>query len=75
MGKKENCLDEKTRAEDILLGSLGFDSEAKIIEVKLTAQGYQGRGRWSDDNETFDFQSEEEADELEKWAVGVLNGK
>lgn len=73
MGSEKDCLNEATRAEDILLGALGFDCEAKIIDVELTPEGYRGHARWSDEEEVFDFESDVEADELEIWAVNILN--
>jgi hypothetical protein len=37
--KKEDDLSPRARAEDILLGSLGFGEDAKLIKVERTAQG------------------------------------
>ena len=68
---KEDFLDERIRAEDILLGALGFDTDAKIKTVEVTAAGYKGRGTWSD-GEDFDFASEDEVSDLERWALEVL---
>jgi len=70
----EDCLDERTRAEDILLGSLGFGEEAKLLSVEKTACGYRGKARFSD-GEVFDFESEEEPGNLENWALDVLCAK
>jgi hypothetical protein len=67
----EEFLDERTRAEDILLGSLGIDGEATILEIKTTDGGYKGRARWGD-GEVFDFESDEELTDLEKWAMAIL---
>lgn len=64
-------LDPKTRAEDVLLGSLGFDESAHIKSVWRTEEGYAGIGIWSD-GESFDFESDSELDELQRWALTVL---
>lgn len=69
---KDDFLKEETRAEDILLGALGFGEEASIISVKETDEGYAGRGRWSD-GEEFDFESDDGIDELERWAISIIN--
>lgn len=68
---KEDFLSEKIRAEDILLGSLGIGEEAKIISVKSTKEGYKGIAAWSD-GEKFTFESEDELDDLQVWALKVL---
>jgi hypothetical protein len=75
----EKFLDEKIRAEDIILGTLGFDTEAKIIKIYQTKEGFSGKAQWAD-GEQFDFQSEDELSELEIWALKILekeleNGK
>jgi len=67
----EKFLDEKTRAEDIILGSLGYAEEASIVSIEVTKEGYCGQGIWSD-GETFDFESTEEIDDLEQWALSIL---
>lgn len=70
----EDFLNEKTRAEDILLGSLGFGEEAKIVSVHITASGYAGKGRWAD-GEEFDFDCDDDLDDLQQWALTILTGK
>jgi len=67
----EDFLNEISRAEDIILGSLGFAEEASIVSVEITAEGYKGSGKWKD-GEVFDFESEDELDELEHWALSIL---
>lgn len=67
----EDCLDEKTRAEDIILGALGLAEDAKIISIKRTKDGYTGIAAWSD-GEQFPFESEDELTELDEWALSVL---
>lgn len=67
----EECLDVKNRAADILLGALGYDVDARITKVEATADGYRGQGIWSD-GEVFNFESEDELTELERWALTVL---
>ena len=69
---KDDFLSERSRAEDIILGSLGFGEEASVLTIELTPAGYKGVGRWPD-GETFDFESDEQPGELEKWALKVLS--
>jgi hypothetical protein len=61
----------RERAEDILLGSLGFGESAVIVEVRRTPQGYKGTGSFKD-GETFTFESDEAPDELQLWALEIL---
>ena len=68
---KEDFLSEPTRAEDILLGSLGIGEEATIVTVELTAKGYRGRARWTD-GEEFPFEYDDEIDEMQRWALEIL---
>jgi hypothetical protein len=63
----------RERAEDILLGGLGYGEGAHILEVQITEFGYRGVGVWSD-GERFDFESSEGLSELERWALGVVSG-
>jgi hypothetical protein len=67
----EDFLSEKNRAEDILLGSLGYGEDARIVKVELTDAGYRGVGKWND-GETFDFECEDEIDDLQRWALDIL---
>ncbi len=67
----DDFLEEKIRAEDILLGSIGFGEEARITFLERTDAGYRGRGKFAD-GEEFEFESDEELDALEVWALGVL---
>jgi hypothetical protein len=71
MSPKDDFLDERQRAEDILLGSLGFAEEAKIVFVERAEVGYRGTGAFTD-GERFEFSSEEELGELEEWALSIL---
>jgi hypothetical protein len=48
MKKNGDDLSPQTRAEDILLGSLGYGEEAKILKIEKTAGGYRGGGVWPD---------------------------
>lgn len=66
-------LDERTRAEDILLGSLGFGEGATILSLERCGRGYAGRGRYSD-GEEFEFSSDDELDQLQEWALLVIIG-
>ena len=67
----DDFLSEKNRAEDILLGSLGFGEDARILVIEKTADGFAGKGRYSD-GEEFSFRSDYELDDLDRWALGVL---
>ena len=64
-------LDPLTRAEDILLGALGYDVSASIIEVHPTENGYAGSGKYVD-GEVFEFESGAGLAELESWAIKVI---
>lgn len=68
----DDFLNEKIRAQDILLGGLGFGEEAIIIDIKKTEAGYKGTGRWPD-GEMFEFESNDEPSELEEWALLVMS--
>lgn len=71
----DDCLDKRTRAEDILLGSIGLDEDAHIVSVSRTADGYQGIAVWSD-GEKFNFESNGGLTPLEEWALNIfLAGK
>lgn len=71
MAQTDDILKERTRAEDILLGALGYGEDAHIVSIKRTESGFCGEGCFSD-GERFGFSSEEELTDLEKWALGVL---
>lgn len=72
--KEEDFLSERSRAEDILLGSLGFVEGAQIIDVQLTPEGYRGTARWSD-GEEFSFSWEEGLDDLQRWALNIFGAQ
>jgi hypothetical protein len=72
MKSNRDDLSPRVRAEDILLGSLGFGEDARIVSVERTASGYRGVGAWSD-GEEFPFECDEELDDLQEWALGVLD--
>jgi hypothetical protein len=71
MKKNGDDLSPLVRAEDIILGSLGFGEEARIVSIERTPEGYKGIGRWAD-GEEFPFESDDEVDELTEWALGIL---
>jgi hypothetical protein len=71
MGKNGDDLSPEVRAEDILLGSLGFGEDARIRTIERTDSGYKGTGVWSDGSE-FSFESEDELDGLQKWALDFV---
>ncbi len=67
----DDFLSEKIRAEDIILGSLGFDEDAKIVSIEKLDHGFKGTGKWSS-GEEFNFVSDDSLSELEEWALTVL---
>jgi hypothetical protein len=71
MGKGSDDLSPNVRAEDIILGSLGFGEEARVLSIERTPEGYKGIGRWAD-GEEFPFESDDELDELQEWALAFL---
>lgn len=71
MKKDSDDLSPRVRAEDIILGSLGFGEEARVVSIERTPDGYKGVGRWAD-GEEFPFESEDEMDELTEWALQIL---
>lgn len=71
MKKDGDDLSPQVRAEDIILGSLGFGEEARVVSIERTPEGYKGIGRWAD-GEEFNFESEDEMDELTEWALRIL---
>ena len=71
MKRDGDDLSPLVRAEDIILGSLGFGEEARIVSVDRAPVGYKGIGRWAD-GEEFPFESEDELDELTEWALQIL---
>jgi hypothetical protein len=74
MKKNGDDLSPEVRAEDILLGSLGFGEEAKILTVEKTVTGYRGVGVWPD-GEQFPFECAEELDSLQEWALAYIIAK
>ena len=71
MSKNRDDLSPRVRAEDILLGSLGYGEDARIVSIERTPEGYRGIATWAD-GEQFSFESEDEVDELTEWALKVL---
>ena len=71
MKKNGDDLSPQVRAEDILLGSLGYGEEAKILTIEKTTVGYRGVGSWPD-GEQFAFECEDELDSLQEWALSYL---
>lgn len=73
---QKDDLSPRIRAEDIVLGALGFGEQARIVTIHRTSNGhpgYAGVGTWPDGT-TFTFESEEPLTELEQWALAVLVG-
>ncbi len=71
MKKDGDDLSPQVRAEDIILGSLGFGEEARVVSIERIPEGYKGIGRWAD-GEEFTFESEDEMDELTEWALRIF---
>ena len=71
MKKDADDLSPRVRAEDIILGSLGFGEDARIVSISRTSSGYKGVASWPD-GEIFEFESEDELGDLDHWALGVL---
>lgn len=67
----DDFLESRVRAEDILLGSLGYGEDASIVKIERTSNGYKGKGKWQD-GETFEFEYDDELDELQVWALDLL---
>jgi hypothetical protein len=66
-------LTEEMRAEDILLGSLGYGEGARIVKVSGTTEGYAGVGVFTD-GEEFEFASDSPPDDLQRWALSIIRG-
>jgi hypothetical protein len=72
MTKKDgDDLSPQVRAEDIILGSLGYGEEARIVSIERTPEGFKGIGRWAD-GEEFSFESDDEIDDLTEWALQIV---
>ena len=71
MKKDGDDLSTWVRAEDIILGSLGFGEEARVVSIERTPDGYKGIARWAD-GEEFAFESDDEIDDLTDWALQIL---
>lgn len=67
----DDFLNEKTRAEDIILGSLGFGEEASLLTITRTSDGFKGTGRWAD-GDLFTFENDDPLDTLQEWALSIL---
>lgn len=63
--------DERSRAEDILLGALGYGEDAQIDLLEPTKTGFKGQGHFTD-GESFSFENDGELSDLEQWALGIL---
>ena len=69
----DDFLEERIRAEDIILGGLGFGEEATLLSISSTKDGFEGTGKWPDGEEfSFTCDDQEELSELEKWALAIL---
>jgi hypothetical protein len=72
--KQDDILNPETRAEDIILGGLGFSESARIISISHNSQKgvFFGVGEYND-GEQFDFHSEDPISSLEEWALTILS--
>ena len=68
MSRNGDDLSPQVRAEDILLGSLGFGEDARMVSIERTDNGYRGTGLWGDGSK-FSFESDDELDGLQLWAL------
>lgn len=67
-------LSAEERAEDIILGGLGFGEDARIVSLERCSQGFRGEAAFSD-GERSPFASDEAPSEIEEWALNVLLAK
>ena len=70
--KESDELSEISRAEDILLGALGFSDDAKLNKVSLTGDEITLHGIFHSDGEAFRVNYDCERGHLEDWAIAVL---
>ena len=69
--EESDFLNERTRAEDILLGSLGLGEDAHFLSATINSAGYSVAVGFSD-GEQATLNSEGEISALERWALEVL---
>lgn len=69
--KGDLLLDPLVRAEDIILGALGFGEAASLVSIFQNNDGYTGIARF-DDGEEVEFQSDGEVSDVERWAIEVI---
>jgi hypothetical protein len=69
--ERDSLENQVLRAEDIILGSLGFGEEARIVSIESCEGGFRGKGEFSD-GEVFDFESSEPLSQIEEWALREL---
>ena len=70
--KDNDELSELSRAEDILLGALGYSDDAKLEEVHLTEHEITLHGIFLSDGEKFVVNYDCECGALEEWAIEIL---
>jgi len=68
---KESWLNEQERAQDIILGSLGFGEDVKLLSFEETSEGFKGIAIFPDGIEIA-IENDGELTHLERWALGVL---
>ena len=62
---------ELSRAEDILLGSMGYGEGAKLANVTIAGDQITLHGEFSD-GEAFSADIDQELSDLEHWALNIL---
>ena len=70
--KESDELSEISRAEDILLGALGYSDDAKLDKISLSGDEITIHGTFHSDGEKFVTIYDCDRGQLEDWAVEVL---
>jgi len=70
--KNDSWLSERQRAEDIILGGLGFGEDVTILEIKNSTFGFKGKAMYRDGSR-IDIRNDDQLSELEIWALTILS--
>lgn len=68
----EEELSDLSRAEDILLGAMGYSDDAKLEKVKILGEQIFLNGAFRSDGESFSVKFDCERGKLEDWALEIL---